>query len=92
MKIIKQSSVIFMSLAILLFTVSGNLEPVATAKTNEYTGEELFKGIAFGVGGAQKEIPEMWPEEVVKKIDNGETFAIYFGFTRYYLFRKSCSI
>lgn len=69
---IKQISIIFMSLVILLYTVSGAFESVATAKTNEYTGEELFKGIAFGVGGAQKEIPEIWPEEVVQEIDNDD--------------------
>ncbi|MDK9861389.1 MAG: sporulation delaying protein family toxin [Tetragenococcus koreensis] len=72
MKTTKKISMIFMSLIVLSFTVLGNLEPIAIAKTKEYSGEELFKGIAFGVGGAQKEIPEIWPEEVVKEIDNDD--------------------
>ena len=72
MKISKRISLIFISLILLATTVFGNLEPNATAKTKEYTGEELFKGIMFGVGGAQKEIPEIWPEEIVQEIDNDE--------------------
>ena len=72
MKISKKISLIIISLTLLVTTIFVSLEPNVTAKTKEYTGEELFKAIMFGVGGAQKEIPEIWPEELVQEIDNDE--------------------
>lgn len=72
MKILKKFSFTCILLILLVTTVLGSLEFKVTAKSKEYTGEELFKGIMFGVGGAQTKIPEIWPEDVVHEIDNKE--------------------
>lgn len=75
----KKGLSVLITLSLLLLSTSiGSLSATASVEEKKYSGEELLKGIIFGIGDATKELTNVWTNEeyelnndktVVKHVD-----------------------